>query len=146
MLGNQRSLWLIVALGAGLICGAICGALIMRQLIRPGYEILASLPWSSAINGTSRETKVLEKLRAGDTTGATALLEKHLDEDLYVLGSYETDVPTHFRSEADYRVLRRAAEYRDKYPRATSIDESSRQADAVVAKALTIWRNHVPAP
>lgn len=148
MSGRRWSFWLIGVLGIaiGAVCGVLIGASHVAKRIRPGYETLASLPWANAVNNASQDVRVLDRLRTGNATEATELLEEQLNENLVVLSSYETDVPAHLKSEAAYHVLQRAAAYRDKYPRPPTRGSNGPQVDAAVAKALAIGRNHVPAP
>jgi hypothetical protein len=147
-LKRPRSFWVagLAGLLLGVVLGFLAGTVRLAHLVRPGYEVPAALPWSGASNDVSEETQVLRALRTGDTAGATELLEQHLDEHLYMLGTYDTDVPANLHSAATYRVLQRAAEYRAAYPRAPSTTSDGQKADAVIFRALAIGREHVPAP
>ena len=148
-MSGRRASFLIgcaLGVGVGLVLGVVVGYVVMGRLIRPGTKLLTSLPWADAANDISEETQILEKLRSGDSDGAAGILEQRLDEHLYLMASYETEVPAYLRPEATYRVLRRAAQYRDSHPRPPSSAPARSETETAIAKALEIGRQHVPAP
>jgi hypothetical protein len=91
-------------------------------------EMLVSFGATSSVAGVSTHVAVLQSLRAGNARGAVDLLETFLDGELMSVGAYRADsLP-----QSAPITVRRAAEYRAKYPRTTQNPE----VDAAVSKGL----------
>ncbi|MBI3852272.1 MAG: lipid-binding SYLF domain-containing protein [Verrucomicrobia bacterium] len=77
---------------------------------------------------------ILERLRAGHTTEATTLLETRLDGALINLGASVGTSPQPERQPDSLQTLRRAKEYRTRFPRKTG----NSNVDDEVARALSL--------
>lgn len=91
---------------AGLSIGGYAGMLFWASLVN-------SLRTESAVSRVSLQLAVLQFLRNGKGESAANLLESELDTELWVIGTGRPgDLP-----DWSGPILRRAAEYRGKYPR-----------------------------
>jgi hypothetical protein len=96
-------------------------------------EMMSSFGATSAVAGVSTHVAILQSLRDGNVSGAIDLLETLLDGDLMSVGAYRSDsLP-----QASTKPVRRAAEYRAKYPRKTENPE----VDAAVSRGLRVFES-----
>ena len=132
-------------IAVGIVIGAVTANHNMKVQFRPTLEQLLITPFGNASLRVLIDVRALTKIQGGDPRGATEDLEIDLDQNLYTLASYEDVVPSDWRSEATYKVLKSAATYRRDHPR-LSRSESRNPAESVIAKALSLGDRHASAP
>jgi len=111
----------------GLAIGAAGGAWFSSQLFG-GFGAI------TAAAGVSTKVHILEGIRNNDLLRSTEMLESLLDSDLITLDAMLSE-QSNFAEDSVLRSLRRAKEYRDKYPRKTEYAEIDQSVNRVLLKA-----------
>ena len=101
--------YILVGLVFGLAVGGSVGLYFYRRLQKRLTEI-------SAINSNMDALRTLRKLREGDVAAAIKHNETMLDVSVITLGAMLRDLPKERRDPNVLLHIRRAKEYREKYP------------------------------
>jgi hypothetical protein len=122
----------LLALAAFLI-GVVCGAWGLGQFYG---RFMNTLVASSLAADANLAVATLQCLHSGKETNAVELIEIKLDGDVVGLGALLGEVPNSRRDPTNIKVLKRARDYRAKFPRKTDslTDEGIRRAFALLER------------
>jgi|SRR5688572_21490164 len=121
---------LLLALAAFVIGAAAGGWAVSRFWDRLNNDLSLGPLGAEA----STTVRTLERLRAGNATGAVELLEIKLDGALVGLGAFMRETPPSNRDPLHLKVLSMARDYRARFPRTHDSPEVARS----IARAFTL--------